>query len=41
MVGELRSCFLDMLPGGSCVAVLFAETAAGFCFYLCVLYGFG
>ncbi len=36
MVGELRSCFLDVLPGGSCVTV-FAETAAGFCFYLCVI----
>ncbi len=40
MVGELRSCFLDVLPGGSCV-IVFAETAAGLCFYLCVLYGFG
>ena len=40
MVGELRSCFLDVLPGGSCVTV-FAETATGLCFYLCVFYGFG
>ena len=36
MVGELHSCFLDVLPGGSCVTV-FAEMAAGFCFYLCVI----
>ena len=31
MVGELRSCFLDMLPGEGC-ATIFAEAAhaAGF-----------
>ena len=23
MVGELRSCFLDMLPGGSCATILY------------------